>query len=428
MADFDLSYACGLAPKDAIQYFESKGLAVSFRWQDVWQEAHARAFTVAGVTKLDVLKDIQKVTADAIAKGYTQSQFVSLLKGELAKKGWWGEKEIVHPKTGEVRTIKMTPHRLKLIYTQNTQSAYMAGRYKQQMGNAKNQPFWRYVTKDDPRTRREHKRLHGKVFRHDDPFWESHYPPNGWGCRCRIDAYDAEELAHYHPEARPESSHGRMVKKDVTIKNSTTGKKEQRSVTGYKDDGGSTIYTDVGFSYNGGKTWLKDLHANMPSPPQSNATNWKDLGLSDLRHVPSEAKAPTPKKLSAGKDAEDAEKILANALGFTGDERLITVSTPMGTRTVWRENLMHMVEKRADERERYANYVLATLKNPFEIWLKKHEDGLLRENYVGLFQEGDKAMLAVVRINRDGSLLWNIMQRDERGMNRLREGWLVWKK
>ena len=125
---------------------------------------------------------------------------------------------------------------------------------------------------------------------------------------------------------------------------------------------------------------------------------------------------------------EAAEAQLAKALGFTGKERLRVISTPMGRRTIWRDSLPHIVAKEADSRERYANYVLPTLEQPCEVWLKEHADGKLRENYIGLFSEGRNALLAVVRINRDGSLLWNVMQRAPQDMDRLREGWLVYTK
>mgnify|MGYP005962481721 CR=1 FL=1 len=125
--------------------------------------------------------------------------------------------------------------------------------------------------------------------------------------------------------------------------------------------------------------------------------------------------------------SEAAEKRLAEALGFT-DERQRIVETPMGSRVIRRELLAHMVEKRPDARERFANYVLPTLTQPFEVWLKQHEDGTLRENYIGLFRETKYSLLVVVRINRDGSLVWNIMQREDKKMDKHREGMLVYKK
>lgn len=85
-----------------------------------------------------------------------------------------------------------------------------------------------------------------------------------------------------------------------------------------------------------------------------------------------------------------------------------------------------MVEKRSDARERFANYILPTLEKPFEVWLKQHEDGKLRENYIGLFRDAKYSLLVVVRINRDGSLMWNIMQRKDRDMDKLRDGICVW--
>ncbi len=62
----DLAYAMQLAPADAIDYFKSKGYAIGFNWYDVQAEANAKAFTVSGVLKLDILADIQNGLAPAL--------------------------------------------------------------------------------------------------------------------------------------------------------------------------------------------------------------------------------------------------------------------------------------------------------------------------------------------------------------------------
>lgn len=42
-----------------------------------------------------------------------------------------------------------------------------------------------------PRTSRA---WHGTVLRYDHPFWRSHYPPNGWHCRCTVLQYSDADL------------------------------------------------------------------------------------------------------------------------------------------------------------------------------------------------------------------------------------------
>lgn len=37
------------------------------------------------------------------------------------------------------------------------------------------------------------------VLRHDHPFWKTHFPPNGWGCRCRVTAVPASEYKGFPP-------------------------------------------------------------------------------------------------------------------------------------------------------------------------------------------------------------------------------------
>jgi len=112
------------------------------------------------------------------------------------------------------------------------------------------------------------------------------------------------------------------------------------------------------------------------------------------------------------------------------DGNLNLVRTPIEEVAIRAELLPHTVEKRADARERYANYVLATLRDPFEIWLTAYEDGAYRKRYIGVFK-AERDLLVVLRENRDGSLFWelyNLMQRDAKGLNRMREGVLLYGK
>ena len=426
MQDIDLSHACNLPPREAIQYFESKGLKISFRWQDVWRESHARAFTVAGVTKQDLLADIKAATAKAIAEGQSKAQFRQGLEDTLKRNGWWGKGDIVNPDTGEVRKgDRGSASRLNLIYQQNMQSAYNAGRYKQQMASATVAPYLRYMAVMDIKTRPSHRAMHGLVYRYDDPIWQTMYPPNGWRCRCRVDTLSERGFKRGGYDLQ--NSDGAGLEKQVAIRNTETGQIEQRTVKGYRIGGpdGPAFFPDAGFDYNPGQTFVADLKANMPEPPQRAASSWREMGLPSLRDVPAAQRQPTPPMLPMAPTREAAEAQLAKALGFERDERLRTITTPMGQRTIWRDNLAHLVAKEADARERYANYVLPTLQTPHEVWLKEHTDGKLRENYIGLYNEGKYALLVVVRINRDGSLLWNMMQRTPKNMDSLREGWLV---
>lgn len=181
-----LKGAFNLPPDEAIKYFEKKGYQVSFDWHEMKREAHTRAFTVAGVTQLDVLVDIRKAVEDAQNTGKSFESFKKDLQPLLEKKGWWGKKNIERPDGSQKEVDLSAPWRLKTIYRTNMQTAYMAGRYKGMKDSARLRPYWKYIAVMDGRTRDAHRLLNGKILRHDDPFWDKYYPPNGWGCRCRV--------------------------------------------------------------------------------------------------------------------------------------------------------------------------------------------------------------------------------------------------
>lgn len=134
-----------------------------------------------------------------------------------------------------------------------------------------------------------------------------------------------------------------------------------------------------------------------------------------------------PDLLAAGRNGEEAAGIVARAVGLGEGQRVVTIPTHDGDLAIiQRDRLAHLVEKRDDARERYARYILPTLQDPYEIWLTDYDDGL-RKQYVGLFT-GPRDLLAVIRLERDGGLIWNIMQADDRRMNAHRVGSLVYGK
>jgi SPP1 gp7 family putative phage head morphogenesis protein len=236
-----LSYALGLPPKDAISYLESKGAKITFNWHDVWQEAQAKSFTVSGVARMDVLEDIRGALKTVLAEGKGEKWFRQQLEPVLRAKGWWGKGA-------------GGPARLNLIYRQNVQTAYQAGRYKQMLENADNRPWWRYVAVLDQRTRPAHRLLNGRTFRHDDAFWGSHYPPNGWNCRCRVQALS--DVGLEREGITPESGAERMTTRDVDVVDRRTGEVTTRQVKGFRTDAGPdspVVWTDPGFSYNPGQ-------------------------------------------------------------------------------------------------------------------------------------------------------------------------------
>jgi hypothetical protein len=62
-------------------------------------------------------------------------------------------------------------------------------------------PMLRYQTVGDSRVRDSHKLLDGVTRNIRDSFWATHYPPNGWGCRCEaVQVSSAEHETYQVPK------------------------------------------------------------------------------------------------------------------------------------------------------------------------------------------------------------------------------------
>jgi SPP1 gp7 family putative phage head morphogenesis protein len=185
----------GLAPAEALKFFRTKGLKKGFAWQDVWKQEHDAAFTVAKMMDVDLLQSVKDAVNEAIANGTTLAEFKKQLTPKLQQAGWWGVQEQLDPLTGKTRLVQLgSPRRLETIFRTNLQTAYAAGDWAQIQENASSAPYLMYDAVDDNRTRPEHHQWDGTVLRIDDPWWNSHRPPNGWNCRCSVIQIGDREL------------------------------------------------------------------------------------------------------------------------------------------------------------------------------------------------------------------------------------------
>jgi len=198
----NLNYLTNLEPEEIIKWYQSKGNRFSWNWRDTLKEAHARAFTAAKVMKLDILQDIRKAQLKTFTDGITFREFQKELEPLLKSKGWWGKvkaKDVPGykpmPGLDPNKVVQLgSPKRLKTIYDTNASVGYSSGRYKTLSENAKNRPYWQYIQMERPSKREEHSRLHNKVFRWDNPIWNTIFPPNGWYCSCRVRGRTKGEL------------------------------------------------------------------------------------------------------------------------------------------------------------------------------------------------------------------------------------------
>lgn len=170
MADYgSLSFA------EQIAFFQAKLNLPTARWDDLLRAAHDRAFVVAGAMQADLLADLREAVRKGIEDGATLEQFRKDFARIVEKNGWTGW-------TGE-GTAGGEAWRTKVIYETNLRSSYAAGRYQQMQAIKERRPYWRYRHNDSViNPRPEHLALDGKIVHADDPFWQTHFPPNGWGC------------------------------------------------------------------------------------------------------------------------------------------------------------------------------------------------------------------------------------------------------
>ena len=171
----------GRLPRDAYRFLRRKGQRVSDHWTDVYGQEHHAAFTAARMTRLDVVRETHNALLSAVADGATEREFLDAL-GPLLEERWTPP-----PAGGDV------PHRLRRIFATNVRVADAAGQWDRIQRRKKRFPYLVYSLGPSVEHRPEHAAWAGLVLPAAHHFWHSHYPPNGWGCKCRVRAVTRAE-------------------------------------------------------------------------------------------------------------------------------------------------------------------------------------------------------------------------------------------
>lgn len=176
MAELTGSFAKPFDLQLAALRLRLSNLVGTVAWDDLIGTEHDRAFVVAGAMKADLLADMGRAVEKAIGETRSIEKFREDFRRIVEERGW-------HGWTGE-GTAKGEAWRTKVIYRTNMATSYAAGRLAQlKAGNFK---FWVYKHGLAVEPRLQHLAWDGVALPPDHPFWETHAPPNGWGCTCRI--------------------------------------------------------------------------------------------------------------------------------------------------------------------------------------------------------------------------------------------------
>lgn len=234
----------GEAPfQEAIDFLKGKVNLPTRRWDDLRHAAHVRAFSVAGVTREDMLADFRRAIEKARAEGTGFNEFRKDFDAVVDRTGW---KFNAHGETEEERRA----WRARIIFTTNMRTSYMAGRFAQLTvpDVLKYRPYWRYVHSGAEHPRKLHLSWNGLVLAATDPAWRVMFPPNGWGCGCDVEALSKRDLARL----------GKSGPDQAPVFDTYEGVDPRTGEPEIRYPG-----IDRGWEYNVGEEWL---HGLVPEP------------------------------------------------------------------------------------------------------------------------------------------------------------------
>ena len=407
-----------LPAAEAVAAFRAKGYRISFSWRDVWQEEHAQAFTVAKAMRLDILQDIRAEVDRALAEGATLREFRRRLEPTLRAKGWWGRGAVIDPQTGEeVEAALGTPRRLETIYRANLRTSHAAGRWERIQRVKDRRPWLMYDAVLDDRTRPQHRAWDSTVLPVDDPWWGTHYPPNGWGCRCSVIQLSDRDL--------------RRRGREVSPRPSVETRQYRNRRTGRVDEVPRGI--DPGWAYNVGAARMRAL-----TPPElDRPLTVPYSGAAAAVPMPEPRAVSEERLLPAGLSEEEYLTRFLAEFGAAPERPVVFRDVLDEPLVIGRELFLDFAgQLKITKRGRERNLLLLAdaIRDPDEIWWlwQTLKDGrsVLRRRYLRrlIMARGEMSALSVFDVGKDGWAGVTAFDASASYLDRQRLGTLAWRR
>jgi len=140
---------------------------------EIERRSRVKGFEVARVTQVRMVNGIMRDLTKAMARGESLDEFKARMRRKLKRE--WGTER---------------PYAIDNIWRTEVQTQYQRARYRQltQQSVINLRPFWLYDAVMDSRTSTICRTRDGEIRAHDDPWWQSNYPPLHYQCRSGVRA------------------------------------------------------------------------------------------------------------------------------------------------------------------------------------------------------------------------------------------------
>lgn len=171
------------------------------QYNNILPELRARVFVITGVEDLRVIEKVRDLTAQ-VPQGVDWKDAKDAIAQELEAD--LGEEE--------------ANRRAGVLLRHHVNQVYQAGRYQALKRESDIFTHWEYLTVGDANVRDSHRELDGTILPANHPFWDTHFPPWEFGCRCRVRGVLPEEVQDIEAEDADKPPEAQRVVKGQRLK------------------------------------------------------------------------------------------------------------------------------------------------------------------------------------------------------------------